>query len=126
VEVYSQVVSEPRIVDGYCVATTFVLERIKYGNGGGDDFPNPRSKMVRAVKVTHGALATSQYRDDAVRSAGGEQLLGARLQVEVVQDDAWRDWVSHAGIRPELAKETCKKCLEATTGLTWEDVREGA
>ncbi|MGD0285843.1 MAG: hypothetical protein ABSC31_05615 [Acidimicrobiales bacterium] len=118
--------SEPRIVDGYCVAATFALERIKYGNGGGDDFPNPRSKMVRAVKVTHGALATSQYRDDAVRSAGGEQLLGARLQVEVVQDDAWRDWVSHAGIRPELAKETCKKCLEATTGLTWEDVREGA
>jgi hypothetical protein len=52
-------VSEPRIVDGYCVAATFALERIKYGNGGGDDFPNPRSKMVRAVKVTHGALATS-------------------------------------------------------------------
>jgi len=39
--VYAQVVSEPRIVDGYCVATTFALERIKYGNGGGDDFPDP-------------------------------------------------------------------------------------
>lgn len=113
------------IANGYCVATTFALERYKYGNGGGD-YADPKSKKVHAVKVTDGAIATSQYRDDAVRSAGGEQLLGARLQVEVVQDDAWRDWVSHAGIRPELAKETCKKCLEATTGLTWEDVREGA
>lgn len=123
--VYAQVVSEPRIIDGYCVATTFALERIKFGNGGGDDFPDPRSKMVHAVKVTNGALATSRYRDDAVRSAGGEQLLGARLQVEVVQYDAWKDWLSRAGFRPELVQETCKKCLEATSGLAWEDVREG-
>ena len=116
--------SEPCIIDGYCVATTFVLERPKYGSGGGDDFPDPRSKMVHAVKVTKGVLATSHYRDDALRSAGGEQLLGARLQVEVVQDDAWKDWVSLAGERPELAEEICKKCLESTTGLAWQDVRE--
>jgi len=119
-------VSELRIFDGYCVATTFVLERLKYGNGGGDDFPDPRSKTVHAVKVTNGALATSQYRNDAVRSAGGEQLLGARLQVEVGQVDAWKDWVSRAGNSPELAKETCMKCLQATTGLAWEDIRESA
>lgn len=118
--------NEPRIVNGYCVATTFALERYKYGNGGGDDYPDPRSKKVHAVKVTGGALATSRYRDDAVRSAGGEQLLGSRLHVEVLQDDAWKDWLVRLANRPELTKETCKKCLEATTGLIWEDIREVA
>jgi len=117
-------VSEPRIIDGYCVANTFTLERPRDGNGGGDDFPEPGSKMVHAVKVAKGVLATSRYRDDALRSAGGEQLLGARLQVEVVQDHAWKDWVSFAGERSELAEEICKKCLESTTGLAWQDVRE--
>ena len=104
---------------------TFALERYRYGNGGGD-YPDPRSKKVHAVKVTDGAPAMSQYRDDSVRSAGGEQLLGSRLQVDVVQDDAWKDWLVRIANWPELKKETCKKCLEATTGLTWEDVREGA
>ena len=107
------------------MAVTFVLERIKYRSDGADDFPDPKSKTVHAVKVTNGMLATSQYRDDAVRSAGGEQLLGARLQVEVVQQDAWKDWLSRAGISPELAKTACKKCLEATSGLAWEDLWEG-
>jgi hypothetical protein len=105
---------------------TFALERYKYGNGGGDDYPDPRSKRVHAVRVTGGALARSQYRDDAVRSAGGEQLLGSRLQVEVVQDDAWKDWLNRVADWPELTEQTCKKCLEATTGLIWEDVREVA
>jgi hypothetical protein len=113
-----------RIANGYCVATTFALERYKSGNGGGD-YPDPKSKKVHAVKVTDGALATSQYRDDAVRSAGGEQLLGARLQVEVVQHDAWKDWLIRVRNRPELAKETCNRCMEATAGLAWEDAREG-
>jgi len=121
----SRTSGEPRIVNGYCVAMTFALERYRYGNGGGD-YPDPRSKRVHAVKVTNGAPATSHYRDDAVRSAGGEQLLGSRLQVEVVQQDAWKDWLIRAGNWPELAKETCKKCLEATTGLVWQDVRESA
>ena len=70
-------------------------------------------------------LALSQYRDDAVRSAGGEQLLGARLQVQVVQHDAWKDWLIRVRNRPELAKQTCKLCMEATAGLAWEDDREG-
>ena len=115
---------EPRIVNGYCVATTFVLERYKYGNGGGEDYPDPNSKKVHAVKVTQGALAKSQYRDDAVRSAGGEQLLGSRLQVEVIQDETWKDWLVLAEDRPELTAQTCAKCLEATRGLAWEDARE--
>lgn len=117
--------NEPRIVNGYCVALTFALERYRYGNGGGE-YPDPRSKKVHAVKITDGAPAMSQYRDDAVRSAGGEQLLGSRLQVEVVQQDAWKDWLLRAGDSAELARETCRTCLEATTGLVWEDVREGA
>jgi len=112
------------IANGYCVATTFALERYKYGNGGGD-YADPKSKKVHAVKVTDGAIATSQYCDDAVRSAGGEQLLGARLQVEVVQHDAWKDWLILVYDRPELAKQTCKRCMEATAGLAWEDAREG-
>jgi hypothetical protein len=118
-------VSEPRIVDGYCLAATFALERYKYGDGAGD-YPDPKSKKIHAVKVTKGALAMSQYRDDAVRSAGGEQLLGARLKVEVLPHDAWKDWLIRVGNWPELAKETCKKCLEATTGLVWDDIREVA
>ena len=113
-------------MNGYCVATTFALERYKYENGEGDDYPDPRSKKVHAVKVTGGALAMSQYRDDAVRSAGGEQPLGSRLQVEVVQLDAWKDWLIRVADWPELTKETCKRCLEATTGLAWEDIREVA
>jgi len=117
-------VYEPRIVNGYCVATTFALERYKYGNGGGEDYPDPSSKKVHAVKVTEGALAKSQYRDDAVRSAGGEQLLGSRLQVEVVQGETWKDWLARVEGRPELTQQTCEKCLEATRGLVWEDVRE--
>ena len=113
-----------RIANGYCIAMTFALERYKHGNGGGD-YADPRSKKVHAVKVTNGALATSRYRDDAVRSAGGEQLLGVRLQVEVVQHDAWKDWLVRVRDRPELARETCKRCMEATAGLAWEDAREG-
>jgi hypothetical protein len=113
-----------RIANGYCVATTFALERYKYGNGGGD-YPDPKSKKVHAVKVTNGALALSQYRDDAVRSAGGEQLLGSRLQLEVGQHDAWKDWLIRVRDRPELARETCKLCMEATAGLAWQDLREG-
>jgi len=113
-----------RIANGYRVATTFALERYRNENGGGD-YPDPKSKKVHAVKVTNGALVTSQYRDDAVRSAGGEQLLGARLQVQVVQHDAWKDWLIRVHNRPELAKETCNRCMEATAGLAWEDTREG-
>jgi len=115
--------SEPRIADGYCVAITFALEQYRPGDGRGDH-PDPKSKMVHAVKVTNGELETSQYRDDAVRSAGGEQLLGSRLQVEVVQHDAWRDWLIRVRNRPEFAKQTCERCEEATAGLAWEDVRE--
>ncbi len=121
----SQSTPQARIANGYCVATTFALERYRYGNGGGDYYPDPNSKKVHAVKVTDGALATSRYRDDAVRSAGGEQLLGSRLQVEVVQRDAWKDWLVRVRDRPALAKETCKRCMDATTKLAWEDVREG-
>ena len=120
----AQSIPPGRIANGYCVATTFALERYKYGNGGGD-YPDPKSKKVHAVKVTNGALALSQYRDDALRSAGGEQLLGSRLQLEVNQHEAWKDWLIRVRDRPELAKETCKRCMEATAGLAWEDAREG-
>ena len=115
---------QPRLTDGFCVATTFALERYKDENGEGGDHPDPRSRKVHAVKVTLGELAKSQYRDDAVRSACGEQLLGSRLKVEVAQDDAWKDWLVRASNGPEFTKEACAKCLEATTGLMWEDLRE--
>lgn len=116
--------SAPQILNGYCVATTFTVDRVRYGNGAGDEFPDLPSKKVHAVKVTNGELATSQYRDDAMRSAGGEQLLGSRLQVDVVRADAWKDWLSRAVTWPELAQQTCKGCLDATAGLVWEDVWE--
>ncbi len=117
----------PLIVNGYCVATTFGLERYHdLHGGGGGDYPDPKSKKVHAVKVTDGALEMSQYRDDAVRSAGGEQLLGARLQVEIDQSGAWKDWLTSVRNRLEPSRETCKRCKDATAGLAWEDVREGA
>ena len=124
-EASHKAVSKPRIVNGYCVATTFALTRYLHG-AGRDDYPDPKSKRVHAVKVTNGALAKSRYRDDAVRSAGGEQLLGSRLQVEPLQNDAWRDWLIREVDRPALARETCQRCKEGTAGLAWEDVREGA
>ncbi len=53
--------SEPRIVNGYCVARTFALERYEGLHRAGEgDYPDPESKRIHAVKVTNGAsLATS-------------------------------------------------------------------
>ena len=109
------------IVNGYCVVTTVAIERTRFDG----DIADPTSKVAHAVKVTDGALALSQFRNDAVRSAGGEQLLGSRLHVEVSPEESWNDWLISADNQPELVGETCALCKQATADLVWADVREG-